>query len=194
MKWIKSHLMVIAGLALPILLIMVFVISNLPFLKADPPRYSLLYSIWDPATTPYPIQVNLIVKNKQLIAQYTKIETIAYYGLKKLYFFDAKTQKVRELSLDFPNFKDNSTYKESIVQSAKQYKIDTSPESPDGYVLYINDANLNAGLLSDLILGGNNRNPYICLKKNSTCIKLNTLNLGSYMNSNSVQFIGWVLP
>ncbi|KTD68890.1 MULTISPECIES: hypothetical protein [Legionella] len=193
-KWIKSHLTLIAGLSLPILLILVFVVSNIPWFKTDPPRYSLLFSVLDSSSGSFPVQVNLIVKNDQLVAQYTKVQNNSYWAIKKLYLFDAKTQKVRELPLDFPNFNDSSTFKEDLVQSAKQFKLDTSLESPDGYILYIGNNNLNTGLLSDLLIGNNYKNSSICLKKNSTCVKLSNLNLGQYFTSNNVQFIGWVKP
>ncbi|MCW8407981.1 hypothetical protein OQJ13_03225 [Legionella sp. PATHC035] len=192
-KWIKSHLTLIAGLSLPILLMLVFLISNFSFLKTDPPRYSLLFSVLDSSTGSFPVQVNLIVKNDKLVAQYSKTQN-NYWGIKKLYFFDAKTQKVRELPLDFPNFKDNSSFKEEAVQSAQQFKLDTSLESPDGYVLYTDNNNLNTGLLSDLLIGNNYKNNYICLKKNATCFKLSNPSLGRYFTSSNVQFVGWIKP
>ncbi|CAM2798395.1 Uncharacterised protein [Legionella steigerwaltii] len=192
-KWIKSHLTLIAGLSLPILLILVFVVSNISFFKTDPPRYGLLFSILDSSSGSFPVQVNLIVKDDKLVAQYSKTQN-NYWGIKKLYFFDAKTQKVRELPLNFPKFKDNSSFKEEPVESAKQFKLDTSLESPDGYILYTDNNNLNTGLLSDLLIGNNYRNNYICLKKDSTCFKLSNLNLGRYFTLSNVQFIGWVKP
>lgn len=193
-KWIKSHLTLLAGLSLPTLLILVFIISSVPFFKTDPPRYDLLFSILDSSSSPFPMQVNLIIKNDRLVAQYSKVQNGSYWGIKKLYFFDAKTQKVRELPLDFPSFNNNSNFKEEIVQSTKQFKLDTSLESPDGYILYTDNDNLNTGLLSDLFLGSSYRNSAICLKKNSTCIKLSNLGSGRYFNSSTVQFIGWVKP
>lgn len=191
-KWIKSHLTLVAGLSLPILLMLVFVISNIPFFKTDPPRYSLLFSILDSSTSPFPVQVNFIVKNNRLVAQYSKVQN-NYWGVKNLYFFDAKKQKLQEIPIDFPNLNNTTTFKEEVVQSTKQFKLDTSLESPDGYVLYTNNDNLNAGLLSDLFLGSNYRNNTICLKKNSNCVKLYNLNT-RYFTSNNVQFIGWVKP
>lgn len=191
-KWIKSHLTLVAGLSLPILLMLVFAISNIPFFKTDPPRYSLLFSILDSSTSPFPMQVNFTVKNDRLTAQYSKVQN-NYWGIKKLYFFDAKTQKVQELPLNFPHFNNNENFKEEVVQATKQFKLDTSLESPDGYVLYTNDNNLSTGLLSNLFLGSHYRNNTICLKKNSTCVKL--YNLGTrYFTTNNVQFIGWVKP
>ncbi|HHF0526515.1 TPA: hypothetical protein ACTUT5_000949 [Legionella anisa] len=191
-KWIKSHLTLVAGLSLPILLILVFVIANIPFFKTDPPRYNLLFSILDSSSSPFPVQVNFIVKNDRLVAQYSKVQN-NYWGIKKLYFFDAKKQKVQELSIDFPHLNNNENFKEEVVQSTKQFKLDTSLESPDGYVLYTNNNNLNTGLLTDLFLGSHYRNNTICLKKDSTCVKL--YNLGTrYFTSNNVQFIGWVKP
>ncbi|KTD44720.1 hypothetical protein [Legionella parisiensis] len=191
-KWIKSHLTLVAGLSLPILLMLVFVISNIPFFKTDPPRYSLLFTITDSSTSPFPVQVNFIVKNDSLVARYSKVPN-NYWEIKRLYLFDAKKQKVKELPIDFPNLNNNTNFKEEVVQSTKQFKLDTSLESPDGYVLYTNNHSLNTGLLSDLFLGSNYRNNTICLKKKSSCIKLYNLST-RYFTSNNVQFIGWVKP
>lgn len=80
-KWIKSHLTLIAGLSLPLLLILVFVIANLPFFKTDPPRYNLLFSILDSSSSPFPVQVNFFVKNGRLVAQYSKNQN-NYWGIK----------------------------------------------------------------------------------------------------------------
>ncbi|STY29768.1 Uncharacterised protein [Legionella wadsworthii] len=192
-QWIKSHLTLLAGLSLPILLILVFVVSNIPFFRTEPPHYSLVFSVLESSYSSYPVQVNLTVKNGKLVAQYSKLQN-NYWGIKKLYFFDAKTQKVHELSLPFPNLNNNSSFKEEVVLSTKQYTLDTSLESPDGYILYTDNDNLNTGLLSDLFLGSNYRDSGICLKKNSTCVKLSNLGSGRYFNSSNVQFIGWVKP
>ncbi|MCW8471615.1 hypothetical protein OQJ19_13300 [Fluoribacter gormanii] len=193
-KWIKSHLTLLAGLSLPILLILVFVISTMPFFKTDPPRYSLLFSILDSSSSPFPVQVNLVIKNDQLVAQYSKVQNNSYWGIRKLYLFDAKTQKVRELPLDFPSLSNSSNFKEEMVQSAKLFKLDTGLESPDGYVLYTNNDNFNTGLLAELFRGSIYGNNAICLKKNATCVKLSNLGTGRYFTPNNVQFIGWVKP
>lgn len=192
-KWINNRrLTLFAGFLLPILLIVIFFISNLPFFKPNPPRYDLLFSILDSSDSPFPIQVNLVVKDGKLVAQYSKVQN-NYWGKKKLYFFDAKTQKVQELPLDFPLFDNNEMFKEEEVKSAKKFKLDTSLESPDGYTLYANNDNLNTGLLAGLFIGGNYNDKPICLKKNNICIKLSNLTT-RYFNTNNVQFIGWVRP
>ncbi|PWY54228.1 hypothetical protein DGG96_18315 [Legionella qingyii] len=193
-KWIKSHLTLLAGLSLPILLILVFVIANIPFFKTAPPRYSLLFSILDSSSPSFPLRVNLVVKNNRLVAQYSKVQNNSYWGMKKLYLFDAKTQKVRELPLDIPSFSNNSNFKEEMVESAKQFKLDTELESPDGYVLYTDNNNFNTGLLAELFRGSIYGNNGICLKKSATCVKLSNLGTGRYVTPNNVQFIGWVKP
>lgn len=168
-----------------------FFISNLPFFKPNPPRYNLVFSLLDSSDSLFPVQVNFIVKDGKLFAQYSKVQN-NYWGRRKLYFFDAKTQKVQELPLDFPLFDTNATFKEEQVKSTKEFKFNTSLESPDGYMLYANNDNLNTGLLAGLFIGGNYGDKPICLKKDTICIKLS--NLTTRYSTNNVQFIGWVLP
>lgn len=193
-KWIKNHLSLIAGLTLPIALMLVFAVSNLSFFKSDPPRYDLVFSIRDSNTVATSIQIDLLVKDNTLYAQYTRLKNMNYWGTKHLYLFDAKTQKVRELPLDQSGLSKNTEFKEERVKSTEQLKLNTTIESPDGYTLYTDNTSYSSGLLSDLLLGSNSRSNTLCLKKNMTCIKLFNDGFSPAYYASNVQFIGWVMP
>src|SRR3989344_9605030 len=102
-NFIKNNFVLIVGLALPVLLMFGFMIaSNLPDVITDPPKYDLIFTVPDSSSNNPPIALKLTVnKDGILMAQYTRSrkENYSYNPWKKLYIYEAKTQKVRELPL-----------------------------------------------------------------------------------------------
>src|SRR5215204_5861295 len=70
--FVKDNLVLVVGLTLPVLLMAGFLaVSLLPDL-GDPPKYDLVFSSRDYPSPTVPINLNLIVKDGKLVAQYTK--------------------------------------------------------------------------------------------------------------------------
>jgi hypothetical protein len=74
-SFFKENFVLVVGLALPVLLILGFMLaSSLPQVLSDPPKYDLVFSTTDyPSNTNnIPVSVRLIVKDGVLTAQYVR--------------------------------------------------------------------------------------------------------------------------
>ncbi|MGH8582874.1 MAG: hypothetical protein ACREWG_08810, partial [Gammaproteobacteria bacterium] len=157
-NFFKDNFALIVGLALPVLLMIGFmVVSSLPPL-GDPPIYDLVFSTLDyRGSTPIPVTVQLVVKDGVLKEQYTKVPPPApgayssNTSWRKLYLFDAKTQKVRQLEFGLPDDLDKiEGMKEETVAATKTMKLTTELKAPDGYELS-NESYRHGGLVNELL-------------------------------------------
>src|SRR4051812_9490928 len=101
--FLKTNVVLIVGLTLPILLMAGFLIASaLPQRLGEPPKYSLVFAITDfsSASPGIPIGVRLVVKDGVLHAQYvrTPAQPNGYVNSpwKKLYLYNAPSRRVRE--------------------------------------------------------------------------------------------------
>ena len=194
-NFIKNNFVLIVGLALPVLLMFGFMIaSNLPDVITDPPKYDLIFTVPDSSSNNPPIALKLTVnKDGILMAQYTRSrkENYSYNPWKKLYIYEAKTQKVRELPLPYPADMDKIVEtREEAVEATKGLKLDTTSESPDGYALSY-DGYSRSGLIGEIFIGGNySSEPR--LRKGGSSVKLTPNNNRTYFYYGSVEFVGWV--
>jgi len=195
-EFIKANAVLIVGLALPVVLMAGFMVaSGLPQRLADPPKYSLVFAVTDysQTTAGIPVSVRLVVEDGVLKAQYTRLPlSPAGYvnnGWKKLYLYDAATQKVRQLSFGFPKDMDamQGTVEE-VVEATRTMRLDTTLQSPDGYEL-TRDNGSRSGLINEIFLGGSYSNEPR-LRKGSSSIRLSgDTGISSY---GAVEFVGWV--
>jgi hypothetical protein len=196
-EFIKANLVLVVGIALPIVLMAGFLVaSGLPERLADPPKYSLVFAVTDysQGTSGIPVSVRLVVQDGVLKAQYTKLlpQPTGYVnsGWKKLYLYEAATQKVRELSFGFPPNMDaiEGTVVET-VDATRTMRLNTTLQSPDGYELS-HDYGSRSGLINEIFWGGGYSNDY-WLRKGSSSIRL-PLATGN-LPYGTVEFVGWVM-
>src|SRR3954462_9765660 len=136
------------------------VASNLPQTLSNPPKYDLVFSTTDYPSNAnnIPVSVRLVVKDGVLQAQY--VRTVAIPGAvpynniwKKLFIYDAKTQKVRQLTFGFPVDMDKiDRTREETVEATKALKLDTTLQAPDGYEIAY-DGYSHSGLLNEVFWG-----------------------------------------
>jgi hypothetical protein len=194
----KENFVLIVGLALPVLLIVGFMVaSNLPQVLSDPPKYDLVFSTTDypPNANNIPVSVRLVVKDGVLKAQYARSPAMPgnypYNSWKKLYVYEAKTQKVRQLTFGFPTDIDTITNtKEETVEATKNLKLDTTLQSPDGYQLSY-DGYSRSGLLNEVFWGGGGYGREPRLKKGSASVRLTTGDANTYFSYGAIEFVGW---
>jgi hypothetical protein len=195
-EFVKANMVLVVGLALPIVLMAGFLLaSGLPERLADPPKSSLVFAVTDFSQGPsgIPVSVRLVVEDGVLKAQYTKLppQPTGYVNnvWKKLYLYDAATQKVRELSFGFPpNMDAIEGTVVGTVDATRTMRLDTTLQSPDGYELS-RDNGSRSGLLNEIFWGGGYSNEYR-LRKGSSSIRL-PLAAGN-VPYGSVEFVGWV--
>lgn len=192
-KTVQNNILIIAGIGLPALVMIAFMVATLvPSPIGNPPKYNLVFAVQDySSTNQSPLNVHFVVKDKTLYAQYTPNNRNQYYRWKKLYLYDAKTQKIKQLSFGFPaNLDKIKGMKEAVVDATKDLKLDTTLEAPDGYQLMQRCYRHSTGLFGELFLGS--RSNYPCLKKNGNGIPLMNNDGRRYYYPGQVQFIGWV--
>lgn len=194
-NFFKDNFVLIVGLALPVLLMIGFmVVSSLPP-SGEAPKYDLVFSTYDYRSgNGLPVSVNLVVKDGVLKAQYTQIKEKPSYSNQwnKLYLFDAKTQKVRELSFGLPDDADKITgMREDVVAATKDLKLSTELKSPDGYELG-NGYYRSGGLFNELFWGWGGRSGEAMISNGSRTVKLTSGDGRTYFSTYDAKFIGWV--
>lgn len=193
--FIKQNFVLVMGLALPVLLMAFFMISvMIPASISDPPKYDMVFSSQDYGINngQTAVSLNLVVKDGVLKAQYVKNPAPGYYGWKKLYIYEAKTQKVRELTLGLPvDIEKIEGMREETVDSTKDLKLDTTLEAPDGYQLS-HDGYSRSGIFNDVFWGGGYNSEVRLRNKNGSSVKLLGSDNRTYFYYGNVQFIGWV--
>jgi hypothetical protein len=129
-----------------------------------------------------------------LKAQFIKNTNNSYNTWKKLFLYDAKAQKVRELPFTLPeNFEKMKGGEVQTIIATKGMKLDPTLESPDGYQLSYKGYSNSGGLFGQLLWGGTYDNQ-ACLRKGNVCVKLLGSDNRGYYYPGYNQFIGWVKP
>lgn len=188
-NFIKENLVLVIGLALPVLLIVLFFVATvIPKAYNTPPQYEVLFSVVNYNYQNRPdFDMSFSVKNKQLMVKPKKIEgKDNYNNTKKLMAYDAKTETLREIAMDVSKFSDGAAM---VLEETQAMTIDAATTSPDGYVLEGSNYNGN-GLVGDLF-GGGYRNQGYRLKKGSIGYKISNQQGNNYYDQ--MQFIGWVV-
>ena len=194
----RENFVLIVGLTLPVLLMIGFMIfATLPQQLSDPPRYDLVFSTTDYSSSrsSLPVNVNLVVRDGKLHAQYVAYEPPGNYGnsWRKLYIYEAGTQKVRQLTFGYPDDMDKIVgTREELVATTENLTLDTTLESPDGYQLSY-EGYSRSGLFNELFWGGGYSNEPR-LRKGASSIRLAPSDSNTYFYYGDVQFVGWVTP
>lgn len=199
-NFIKENFALIIGLTLPVLLMFGFMIAaNLPQAAADPPKYDLVFAVteYPNVSGGIPVAVRLVVKDGVLKADYTRNvpatpNSYPYNSWKKLYLYEAKTQKVKELTFGYPSDMDKiEGTREDTVDATKNLKLDTTLQSPDGYEL-TTDGYDHYGFFNEIFWGGGYTNQPV-LKKGNARVKLATGDGRTSFSYTNPEFVGWVV-
>jgi hypothetical protein len=196
-KFVKENLVLLAGIALPVLMMVGFLLASSLPQTGDPPQYDLVFFVDDYASNTgnnLPVTVNLVVRDGTLVAQYLPVTAGSSYGYwKKIYRYEAATQTVRAIPFPFPA--DLSTItglREEPVAGLESARLDTRLQAPDGYELGGDDYRGN-GLLGDLFWRPSGASPRLRNGTSSVPLELGT-DTSYYYSSSNIQFLGWVVP
>ncbi|MEZ0262725.1 MAG: hypothetical protein ACAH80_17095 [Alphaproteobacteria bacterium] len=196
-NFFKDNFVLIVGLALPVLLMIGFMVASSLPQSGEPPKYDLVFYTNDYRNNnASPVSVNLTVKNGQLVAQYNKLKGENNYGTywPTIYMFDAKTQRVRKLDFGLPKDADKITgMQENAVESTKSLKLSTEVRSPDGYELG-NGYYRHRGLFNEVFFGWGGSSSDTSISNGSRNIKLSPDNNNNYFYGGQAVFLGWVTP
>jgi hypothetical protein len=196
-KFVKENLVLLAGIALPVVMMAGFLIaSSLPQALANPPGYDLVFFTDDynsGNSNNLPVTVNLVVRNGTLVAQYVPVAGNATYGYwKKIYRYEAATRTVREIPFGFPaDLSTITALREEPVAGLENARLDTRLQAPDGYELSTDEYRGN-GLIGDLFWRNGTGRPR--LRNGASSVPLELASDTQYYTYGNIQFLGWVVP
>jgi hypothetical protein len=195
-NFFKDNLVLMVGLALPVLLMVGFMLAQaIPATVTDPPKHDMLFHTQDYAgNKSLPITAAFLVKDGELKVQYTKVAgqyPNTYWP--KLYRYDAKTQQVSELAFGYPDDMDKiEGVRTDTVEATKGLKLSTNQVSSDGYEM-TNENYRHRGLVNEILwdFGGRGGNE-MRLRKGAASVKLSTSTGATFYYGNGT-FIAWVV-
>ncbi len=191
-NFVKENLVLVIGLSLPILLIVLFFLATVvPKSFGTPPQYELLFTTLKYEYENSPVYlVDFKVVNNQLMAKVKKNDDKGRdYNSKKLMAYNAKTETVREITIDLAKAAEGGDGNDVILEETKGLKVDAAMVSPDGYQLEGSNYS-NNGLVGGLF-GGGNRNSGYRIKKGAVAYKVETTQPDYYYSD--FKFVGWII-
>ncbi len=186
-SFIKDNFVLVAGLALPVLMVAIFMLATvLPKSMSAPPAHDFLFHVDQYGSTPVSFMTDLIVRDGKLHARLKKADQ-NYYNTKKIYRYQAKNQSVSEISFSLPA--DASDGTEIIVDATSAFTLDSNMTAPDGYIFRPAHSG-HGGLINEVFVGGGYRSSYYLSKGNVSWKLPEVANQPYYYGLN---FIGWVV-
>lgn len=189
-NWLKENLVLLAGLTLPLLLILLFFVATvIPKALGTPPQYEVLFTSmrYDHQNQPdYFLEFS--VKNQQLMVKAKKNDKNSGYSTKSLFAYDGKTESVREITLDISKTVNGTSGEAVVLEETKTWVVDNATISPDGYAL--DGPNYHSGGLVGGLFGFNDYNAFR-LKKGGVGYKVPNGQSNYYYSQ--PQFVGWVI-
>jgi len=187
-NFIQRNWALIAGLGMPVLLVLGFLVANyLPQMNSAPPQYEMVFSV-NRYNSQAPFLVNFTVRNKTLYMRLTP--QTGSYGSNDvdLFIYNGQKESVRKISYLPVINRSIDAPVEMPVGELKHYLIDTNSKAPDGYELETNMA-YSRGILGEIF--GHRRNASRIIKSGG----------GSYVipghdndyTYGKLNFIGWIV-
>lgn len=137
MKLLRQNPMLAAGILLPVIVVMFFVLATMiPRWLVDPPGYDLVFTSMQGDNSRAAIELKFVVEGDRLRARVYKSE-LPYRNVPRLYLFEHETQTVREIPLTLPSDSEdfeNGDYVE--VPGFESRTVSTSQMAPDGYAVH----------------------------------------------------------
>ncbi|MCW5599611.1 hypothetical protein [Nitrosomonas sp.] len=186
----KANFALIIGLALPVILVLGFLVaSHLPQKLGTPPQHELIFS-----SSRYdlhaPMHVDFIIKNKKLYMKLApKKEQEAVY-LKELFVFNGQKGSVRKIHYQIPSDIDHAGDNEILVTEFKDVLIDNNSKSPDGYE-FVPSQYRSRGLWLELFGGHSGR--YVPRIKKEGGASYALPDYGNAYSYGNFNFIGWMI-
>lgn len=192
--FLKRHGFLIAGVALPILVVIVFVLARtLPRLWVEDPRYDVVYGVRSTfGVRSRNIDADVSVVDGRLRVRWSKTENPVYQEPPRVYRLHQATETVEEIPLPEPEDVGGLAGTTDLpVAGLEGFRIDTSPRSPDGYE-FDGSPGGGSGLLNEVLVSRNRRARSV-IRKSGRVIVLPRADDSGYGYS-PVQLLGWLLP
>ncbi len=192
--FLKRHGFLIAGVALPLLVVLGFLLARtLPRLWVADPRFDLLYVVRH-GNEPRPgtIDRSLSVVDGHVRVRWTRLAENAYFQPAHLYRFHAASGAVEEISLpESPGEVKLEAPVDGAVPGFDGFRVVAGPAAPDGYA-FETRSNGGSGIFGE-VFGHGYRPPQAAIGKGGRVILLPRTE-GELYGSWPVEFLGWLVP
>lgn len=187
-RFFKENFALAAGIALPLILILLFMLAGQTARVAvDNPEYDAVFAVnynHNVVNNPYKIGID----RGDIVISYDPAKNennTNYYQKPRLFIFDHETLYAKQLDIDVENRKNNKVVDPDLIDLNEQ-RIDPDPVSPDGYKFEY-DYRSHGGLFGELFGFGYRHRSYYALKKNTRSISIDGPE-AFYQ----AHFIGWI--
>lgn len=189
LKVIRQNPMIAAGILLPALVALFFILATaVPKWLVEPPQYDFLFTHYDYRSSIPRVELRFDVRERKLRARV--FETQNSSGtVPRLLLYNAGEGTVAEIFVDVPGdaggFEDGDVV---AVPDLANATISTATTSPDGYT--VNDPNYRSGGLMRAFFGGGRRQG-LSISKSGALITVPDVGENRYYYNNT-RFIGWI--
>lgn len=185
------------GLGLPLLLVVVFLlVSGIPALLVDPPRYDVLYATEYYSYPGNGLQISVVDRKVQVVYQ----GNTQGYQKPRVWRFSPATGAVKEIPVLLPvglappgtrpTPETTAVVTPVEVPDLAALMVDSSSIAPDGYEFNAGTYGYSGDVFTGLFYPSRYRNEPV-LTKQGRSVRLP--NLGNSYYSNNTHFIGWVV-
>jgi hypothetical protein len=184
-RLLKDNIALVAGISLPVLLVIVFWIATvIPQMTVPDPQYDLVYSAdhYD-YNTPLAGTVSLDVREGRLHATFHRVEGQRYSNTPRVYYFDVAAGSLQELTIEVPEGLQDG--QKLDIPEASGLLLSKKSIAPDGYAFDGNYSSYRGLFFFD---GGYRYQGLI--RKEGRAIKIPA---PGYRHQGELRFLGWVL-
>jgi hypothetical protein len=196
-SFLRENPTIAFGLGLPLLLVVAFLlISGIPALLVDPPKYDVLYAT-EYNNYPNGVQISVVNDKVQVVYQGSSVG----YQKPRLWRYNPKTGGVKEIVFMLPPDLLPRGQKPASPEEAGKITpidvpdlaaltIDSSSVAPDGYEFNVGRNGYSGDVFTGLFYSSRYRNEAVLTKKGRS---IRLPNAGNTYYSNNTRFIGWVV-
>ena len=179
-NFLKDNAVLVAGIALPLLLALVFFIATqISAGSGEPPQTSVVFTTgYYDTNTGYGFEV----KDGELIFRFSKPDNNYNMGKPRLYIYEPLKKAVREIEL--PSIDNTKKYSSAVVKGIG--KLNTLEKSPDGFVFEMGSRGGGSNLMTEMFGGGSRYRNQCIMRKDAYRHVLP--DVSDYY----CRFIGWV--
>ena len=193
LDWLKRHGFLIAGVGLPLLLVVALVVARMvPRYLVDDPLHDLVYAIdgtYDGSADRRVQDVR--VEGGRLVVRWTLVDQPSYQPRRRVLRADVAGGEVVELAVPVPELDEFEAPDTQVVYEIEGLEgsfLDTSSVSPDGYSF--TSTYSGGGLFGELFFS-RSRGTRTRIEKEGRLIDVPRLATSSYYGAH---FLGWVVP
>lgn len=193
-NFIKQNFVLVLGIALPVLLVLVFMLTTAEPAKNGPkPQYGMLFSNYtydySAAESAIPYSTDYVVKEGKLYARLTAQKDNYNTEQRVLYIYDPARESVEKIEPPRPADLGTDKQREILVPDFANATIDKASRSPDGYTLEVKDYR-SRGVMDEIF--GSRPGHYEMLVRHQDGGSYKVPPYAGVPYNSNVTFIGWI--